>query len=212
MPVLLHLDSSPMGEQSISRQLTREFTRLWREAHPGGEVIYRDIIRTDIPVIDAEWVAANYTSSESRTAHQHRVLELSTELTQELLDADEYVFGLPLHNWGSTAGFKLWADQIVRFGRTMQITSSGMKGMLDGKRLTAFLTAGRRYGRGWEDPARNHLEPWLRTFFENLGIRDMRLIFIDGTGAVSRGKVDIRAFLEPHIRSLRPLFECALPS
>ena len=138
--------------------------------------------------------------------HQHRILALSTELTQELLDADEYVFGVPLHNWGPIASFKLWADQIVHFGRTIKITNSGLEGLLSGKRLTVLMTAGRRYGHSLENPARNHLEPWLRTFFENLGIRQMQLIFADGTGAIRRGKIDTAAYLAPHFASLRTLF------
>jgi FMN-dependent NADH-azoreductase len=201
-----------MGDRSVSRQLTREFTSLWRKANPGGDVIYRDVTRFCIPTIDEEWVAANYTSSKSRTPHQHGILALSTDLTQELLDADEYVLGVPLHNWGPASAFKLWADQIVHFGRTMQITPSGLRGMLDKKRLTIFMTAGRRYGRGFENPSRNHLEPWLRTFFENLGICDMRLIFIDGTAAIRRGEVDIAGFLTPHIASVRSLFSDAVTS
>jgi FMN-dependent NADH-azoreductase len=206
MPVLLHLDSSPMGDQSISRHLTREFTRLWREANPGGHVIYRDITRIPIPIVDAEWVGANYTPRESRTLHQNGILALSTAFTQELLEAEEYVFGVPLHNWGPASSFKLWTDQIVHFGRTMQITPSGLKGMLDRKRLTVFMTAGRRYGQGLEDPSRNHLEPWLRTFFESLGIRNIRMVFVDGCAAVRRGEVDMAGFLAPHLASLPSLF------
>lgn len=211
MSVLLHLDSSPMGERSVSRRLTCEFTRLWRLANPAGDVIERDLTRICIPPVDAEWVAANYTPQELRTERQHRVLALSTELTQELLDADEYVLGVPLHNWGPASAFRLWADQIVQFGRTMQITRSGTKGMLGAKRLTALMTAGRRYGRGFEDPSRNHLVPWLRTFFENLGIVDMRLVFIDGTAAILRGEVDPARFLAPHMASLHAQFAKSLP-
>jgi FMN-dependent NADH-azoreductase len=210
MPVLLHLDSSPMGEQSISRRLTSEFARLWQSANPHGKITYRDITATSIPAVSAEWVAANYTPVEARTPEQHRILSASTELTQELLDADECVLGVPLHNWGPPAVFKLWIDQIVRFGLTMQITPRGLQGMVHGKRLTIFLAAGRRYGRGFEDPAKNHLEPWLRTFFEDLGIRDMRVILIDGTAAIRRGQTNTESFLAPHIESVHALFANAL--
>jgi FMN-dependent NADH-azoreductase len=206
MPVLLHLDSSPMREASISRRLTREFARVWREANPRGHVIYRDVTTIDIPLIDAEWVEANYTPRESRTPEQQRILALSTELAQELLDADEYVLGVPLHNWGPSSSFKLWSDQIMNFGKTVQITPSGLKGTLNGKRLTIVIAAGRRYGHGFEDPSKNHLEPWLRTFFGNLGIDDMRIILVDGTAVIRRGKLDMASFLAQHIQSVRSLF------
>jgi FMN-dependent NADH-azoreductase len=207
MAALLHLDSSPMGDQSISRNLSREFASLWRNANPQGTVIYRDVTAIDIPAVNADWVGANYTPVELRSPEQRRILELSTLLAQELLDAQEYAFGIPLHNWGPPSSFKLWADQIVCFGKTVQVTSSGLKGMLEGKRLNVFISAGRRYGNGLEDPAKNHLEPWLRTFFEDLGIRDIRVLMVDGTAAIRRGKVDPACFLEPHIRSLRAFFE-----
>jgi len=195
-----------MGEHSISRHLTGEFTRLWRGTNPQGDVIYRDITTINIPVVNAAWIAANYTPQESRTPEQHRILALSTELSQELLEADEYVFGVPLHNWGAASSFRLWADQIVRFGRTMQITPSGLKGMLYGKRLTVFISAGRRYGRSFEDSSKNHLEPWLRTFFGDLGIQQMRVVLVDGTAAILRGETDMATFLRPHIASVRSLF------
>ena len=122
-----------MGEDSISRRLTREFTRRWRLVNPRGQVISRDLAATHIPVIDAAWVAANYTPVESRNQQQNDPLALSTELSGELLDADEYVIGVPMHNWGPSASLKLWADQIVRFGRTTLLTPAGLKA-LDKKR------------------------------------------------------------------------------
>ena len=39
MPTLLHLAST----SSISRELTREFMRTWKAAHPDGKVMYRDL-------------------------------------------------------------------------------------------------------------------------------------------------------------------------
>jgi FMN-dependent NADH-azoreductase len=195
-----------MGEDSISRHLTREYARLWRKENPRGGVIYRDVTAIDIPVVNAEWVAANYAPIQLRTSEQHRILALSTELSHELLDADEYVLGVPMHNWGPSSGFKLWADQIVQFGKTVQITPSGLKGLLVGKRLTIFMTTGRRYGHCFEDPSKNHLEPWLRTFFGNLGIRDMQLFPVEGTAAIRRGETNIASFLAQHIESVRSLF------
>ncbi len=206
MPVLLHLDSSPMGKESVSRHLTREFTRLWQISNPRGEVIYRDLAAMHIPVVDAAWVVANYTPEESRTSEQQRLLALSTELVNELLRADEYVMGVPMHNWGPSSSFKLWSDQIVRFGKTLRLTRSGMEGMLTEKHLTMFVAAGRFYGKGNEDPAHNHLAPWIQTFFNSLGLRDIRISFVHGTAAIRFGKINLADFLAPHIASVRGLF------
>ena len=51
MPTLLHIDASPRGDRSISRQLTREFAAAWKEANPEGQVIYRDLGRDPVPLV-----------------------------------------------------------------------------------------------------------------------------------------------------------------
>lgn len=48
MSTLLHIDSSPMGEDSISRKLTAGFAQRWRTAHPQGRIVYRDLAATNI--------------------------------------------------------------------------------------------------------------------------------------------------------------------
>jgi FMN-dependent NADH-azoreductase len=84
-------------------------------------VVYRDVTEIDIPAVNADWVRANYTPEELRSPQRQRILALSTEFAQELIDADEYAFGVPLHNWGPPSHFKLWADRIMHFGKTMQV-------------------------------------------------------------------------------------------
>ena len=54
MPTLLHLDSSPL-ESSISRELTREFVKTWKAAHPDGAVIERDLAAQPPMPINAAW-------------------------------------------------------------------------------------------------------------------------------------------------------------
>lgn len=212
MPILLHIDSSPMGEDSISRRLTAEFVQRWRRAHPRGEVISRDLTTIAIPVVDAAWISANLTPRESRIQRQNAILALSTEFTRELLDADEYVIGIPMHNWGPSSSFKLWADQIVRFEETVIATPSGTKGTLGTKRITFVLAAGRRYDLATADAPINHLEPWLKTFFGNLGVRDMKFVVADGTAEVKYGKTNRATFLVRHIEAVQSLFADATPS
>ena len=61
MSTLLHIDSSPLYGQSVSRELTAAFVTQWKAAHPDGKVIDRDLNATALPPINAEWVGAVYT-------------------------------------------------------------------------------------------------------------------------------------------------------
>lgn len=196
---LLRIDSSPMGEAAISRRLTKEFARRWLTTNPRGTVITRDLAKTAIPVIDAAWVTANYTPKESRTPEQNALLKLSTELIAELLKADEYVIGIPIHNWGPPSSFKLWVDHIVT-------PTSNSEKPLTGKRATFIIAAGRVYASGLQDVSKNHVVPWLRTLFGSLGIAAMQFILVDGTWEANSGKIDRETFLMPHIEAIQALF------
>ncbi|HXK02854.1 MAG TPA: NAD(P)H-dependent oxidoreductase [Verrucomicrobiae bacterium] len=198
MATLLHVDSSPIGEASITRELTREFVRRWRDANPRGRVIERDLAKIAIPVIDEAWIAANLTAHEARTPEQREILRLSAELVRELLAADEYVMGIPMHNCGPSAAFKLWVDHIV--------TPLGRSAPLDGKRVTFLIATGSPYRPGTENACKYLLEAWLRNLFGYLGIRDMRFIIAGSAAAVRHRTVDRTAFLQPHIAAMDELF------
>ena len=133
-PTLLHIDSSPLYRRSVSRELTAAFVSQWEASHPGGRVVYRDLNATAIPPVTAEWVGAVYTPQESRTAQQKELLALSDSLLAELEQTNEYVIGVPMHNFGVPAALKLWIDQIVRVGRTFTCADGTPKGLLVGKR------------------------------------------------------------------------------
>lgn len=53
MTKLLVVETSPRGDHSISRNMTRCFVAEWRTAHPDGEVVERDLMETDLKFIDA---------------------------------------------------------------------------------------------------------------------------------------------------------------
>ena len=97
MPTLLHIDSSPMGEASISRCLTREFVQRWRSANPRGKVISRDLTAIAIPVIDTA-LDLRGTIRPGNRARGNRTTfsrSLQTRPTSERIQAGLYVIGVP---------------------------------------------------------------------------------------------------------------------
>lgn len=197
---LLRVDSSPMGENAISRLLTAEFVRLWMDSNPTGSVIKRDLMTTPMPVVSSAWVSINYTEEKARTQQQNQIFKQSKELIAELLDADECVLGMPMHNWGPPSNFKLWVDHIVT-----PATKSTWP--LRDKRVTCMIAAGGVYSPGSRDASKNYLVPWLSTVFGALGAGEMRFIMADGTKEVNNtGRIDRATFLAPHLETIRALF------
>jgi FMN-dependent NADH-azoreductase len=209
MSTLLRVDSSPFpGEASFSRQLTSEFKARWIQAQPGGRVIERDLAKTNLAPLSAELIAAIYTPESSRTAEQNALLSTSDELIAELQAADEYVFGVSMHNFSIPSSLKLWIDQVARVGKTFSYEGGAPKGLLNGKKATFLVATGGVYEQGTPMAAFNHIEPYLRSVFGFLGVKDVTFINASGTSRARSG-VDRATILRPALESIHAQFQAA---
>ena len=202
MSTLLKLDSSPMGDRSTSRKLTTKFAESWLKTHPGGKVIERDLATLNLPVVDAFWVGAVYTPESSRTPDQIKALAASDSLINNLKQADEYVFGVPMHNFSIPSTLKLWIDQIVRAGKTFSYGETGPKGLLTGKKDTLLLASGGEYGKGSAMASFDFVTPYLLTVLGFIGITDVTIIAASGTAQLMSGKLDPQTFLAPSLEKV----------
>ena len=202
MPTLLHIDSSPLYGRSVSRELTGAFVAQWKSSHPDGTVIERDLNSTSIPPVTADWVGAVYTPETARTPQQKELLSLSDSLIAELEQADEYVFGVPMHNFGVPAVLKLWIDQISRVGRTFSYAGGTPKGLLVGKKATFIIATGGMYDAQTQMASFNFVEPYLRSVFGFLGVTDATFLTAGGTAVLNQGH-DRNAFLAPHLQAVQ---------
>jgi len=208
MPTLLHVNSSPLYGHSVSRQLSDSFVAQWKSSHPGATVIERDLTATSILPINAAWVGAVYTPEESHTPEQKQILSLSDSLLAELKQADEYVFGVPMHNFGIPAALKLWVDQICRVNKTFSYADGKPKGLLVGKKATFLIATGGIYDAQTQMASFNFVEPYLRTLFGFLGVTDATFLTAGGTMALNHGQ-DRETFLAPHLRAVAAQVQAA---
>jgi FMN-dependent NADH-azoreductase len=209
MPTLLVIDSSPLAEASISRQLTAEYAQSWKTVNPAGKVTTRDLTSTSIPPVNAAWVGAAYTPEDARTPEQRNLLALSDRLIAELQTADEYVLGVPMHNFSVPSTLKLWIDQIARVNETFSYATGSPVGLLTGKKATVVITSGGKYDAGTAMGSLNFVEPYLRTVFGFLGVTDTTFVHAGGASALNYGKVDRKTFLQPHVDFIRAQFKAA---
>jgi FMN-dependent NADH-azoreductase len=202
MPTLLHIDSSPIYGRSVSRELTGAFVTQWKASHPDGTIVDRDLNATPISPINADWVAAVYTPEGARTPEQRKLLTLSDTLLDELDRADEYVIGVPMHNFGVPSVLKLWIDQIARVGRTFSYDGGTPKGLIIGKKATFIVATGGVYDAQTQMASFNFVEPYLRSVFGFLGVTDATFLTAGGTMALNYGK-DRDVFLAPHLQAVQ---------
>jgi FMN-dependent NADH-azoreductase len=179
MATLLHIDSSGKGSMSVTRPLTAYFADQWKAANPDGKIIYHDLLKSELQFVNEEIVGAYYTPEDKQTDHQKSVVAKSNQFTQELLEADTYVFGVPMYNFTVPAVFKAYLDLTVRAGKTFSYVDGVPKGLLQNKRLIVVSSSGADYS---EPPmsAYNFVEPYLRVIYGFQGVSDITVISAPG--------------------------------
>jgi FMN-dependent NADH-azoreductase len=205
MPTLLQIDSSP-SPRSVSRELTAEYVKKWKEANPQGTVVVRDLVQNPPAPVNSAWIGAAFIPANARTAEQNAALSLSEELIDELLSADEIVIGVAMHNFSIPSSLKLWIDQVVRVGRTFSREQNGYVGFVTGKKATILQASGGDFSESSPLSAYNHADTYLAAVFGFLGVTDLKVIKASGTAALFDPQTDRVAFLKPVIEKVDAVF------
>ncbi len=192
MTRLLVVETSPRGDHSISRNLTRRFVAKWQAAHPDGQVVDRDLMETDLPFVNAPWLQAYFTPSEQHSPEMREALRLSDELVAELLAADHLVIATPVYNYNVPAALKAWIDHIVRKGMTLGVDGSGL---VIGKKATVLLASGGVYTEGSPIRDRDIATQYLRLILRVIGVTDVTFIAGGNAKAVDLGEIGMEDFV-----------------
>ncbi len=193
MPKLLVVEASPRGEHSISRNLASRFVEDWKEAHPGGEVMERDLAKMTLPYVNLPWLGASLTPAEKHTPEMQEVLTLSNELVDELLIADHIAISTPVYNYNIPANLKSYVDHIVRKGRTLGMAGEGL---VHGKQCTVLMASGGVYTEGSPIRDRDIATMYLRLILKVIGIEDVTFIAAGGSKVVDLGEKSREEFLD----------------
>ncbi|MEH2078903.1 MAG: FMN-dependent NADH-azoreductase [Nostoc sp.] len=190
---ILHIDSSPRGERSHSRELSKEFVSGWRAAHPEDAIAYRDLGHHPVPHVDEPWIAAAFSPPETHTPELTEAIRISDELVDEFLAADRYVFGVPMYNFNIPSTFKAYIDQIVRINRTVALDAQGFKGLVEGKKAVIITARGGDFSATSPFLAYDFQEPYLRAIFGFIGITDIQFI---NANTLNEGDARTQSLLE----------------
>lgn len=191
MRTLLQIKTSLFHDGQSSR-LANAFVQRWRQAHPGGEVIVRNLTADPVPHLTAERFGAFVTEPAERTPAQAEAAACSDALIDELARADDVVLGLPMYNFGIPSTLKAYFDHVARAGVTFRYTGQGPEGLLTGKRVYVFAARGGIY-RG--TPLDTQTD-YVRNFLGFLGMQQVEFVYAEGL-AMSDGRKD-QALLDAH--------------
>lgn len=180
---LLHLDSSILGETSVSRSLSAAAVKRLQELYPGIQVTYRDLVAQPLPHLELSYLPQKYPLAGAAVDHdpseQHR--HVSEAILDEFLASDIVVIGSPMYNFTVPTQLKAWIDRIVIAGRTFRYTPEGqLIGLASDKRVICTLSRGGFYGKETGYRANEHLETYLASIFGYIGVTRLEFIIAEG--------------------------------
>ena len=189
---LLHIDSSALGNHSVSRGLTADVVAQVRSARPDTSVRYRDLAAQPLP----HWAPAADASDPAAL--------LGNEVMDEFLAADVIVLGAPMYNFGIPSQLKAWIDRIMVAGKTFRYTANGPEGLAGGKRVIVASSRGGFYSEGTAGAVMDFQENYLRAVFGFVGITDVEFVRAEGVAVSAEHKQQALATARDAIGTLLP--------
>lgn len=190
---LLHIDSSALGANSVTRDLSATVVARWQDAVPGLSVQYRDLDANPVPHLTGGSLAG---ANPEEAADAAAVVE-------QFLAADVIVIGAPMYNFGIPSTLKAWIDRIAVAGKTFRYTENGPEGLAGGKKV---IVASGRGGLHNGAPS-DFQEPYLTFVLGFLGITDLEFVRAEGVAYSPEHRVKAIAVAKDSIQA--PLAQAA---
>lgn len=170
---LFRLDASIRVEGSRSRELADIVEREWLSANPDSGVIRRNVGTEPIPsTLWGTAAFAGYTPEAGRTPDQREAVRLATELADELLAAEAFVFAVPLYNYGVSQHFKSWVDMIITDPRFNPAEASAIAG----KPAILVTVHGGYYAEGTPRHGWDHATAWMQRILADVWGLDLNTV------------------------------------
>lgn len=173
---ILRVDTSLFGDSGVSTELNQALVEQLVARLGTAHVTHRNLAKQPLPHFSAEAVAAISSPAEQRTPEQAQLAAWADELIAEVQGADILVVAAPMYNFGVPSTLKAWIDFIARAGVTFRYTESGPVGLLLNKTVYVVTTRGGVH----KGEATDSQVPYLQTYFNFLGITDVRFIYAEG--------------------------------
>ena len=199
---LLHIDSSILAANSVSRALTAQIAAKWQASHPGTTVDYLDLATHSPSHLSVDSLGFRMPPGAAELSDvQKSENAISEALVSQFLAADVIVIGAPLYNFSIPSQLKAWIDRVAQVGRTFKYTEKGPQGLAGGKTVIVASTRGGVYSTSEGGRAMEHQESYLQTVFGFFGITDVRFVRAEGlsmgdaakTQALEAAALEIRA-------------------
>jgi FMN-dependent NADH-azoreductase len=200
MKKILHIISSPKGQNSFSIKLGDAIVNKIIDANPGSTVMVRNLTVNPFPHLEEATITAFYTPAENHTPANKTALKHSDEAIAEIMDADIIVMGSPMWNFGIPSVLKAWIDHIARAGITFKYSEAGPEGLVKGKVVYVAMASGAVYSEG-PYQAFDFVSTYLKAVLGFLGMTDLTVFRVEGSAYAGQAETALQKGIDSIVLS-----------
>ena len=182
-PRLLHVEASPRGGRSASRQVAHAFLDAWKKRHPGGAIDVLNVWTTELPAFDGEALDAKYAGLEGRehSTGQARVWQEINVLADRFRRANVVLLSVPMWNFGIPYRLKHLIDAVSQKDVLFTFDEQGLLGLLGGRRAVVVNARGVGLGPDFPREELDYQQRYMTAWLQMIGIRDISHIEVEKT-------------------------------
>ena len=182
MTNLLYINASPRGDVSAANQASHIFT----DALPDSVQVNRlDLFEAHLPEVTLEITAAKMKFAMGLDLDDEEARQWSTitNLVSQFLEADSYLFAIPMWNFSIPYKLKQYIDLITHPGLTFTSDENGPKGLASGP-ATLIYSRGGDYSpkEGKPDPF-DFQSPYMNAWTRLVGLDPVSEVLVQRTMA-----------------------------
>jgi FMN-dependent NADH-azoreductase len=174
---ILHIDSSILGANSVSRTLTAQIVERQKTLHPALDVVYLDLAAQAPLHLSPAHIGAMFGQAPSDPVVIADIAA-AAPFVDQVLAADVIVIGAPMYNFTIPTQLKAWIDRVLERGRTFKYSAEGVPvGLVPaGKKVIIASTRGGAYAEGSPLAFLDHQESLLKAALGFIGLTDVTII------------------------------------
>ncbi|TDO20809.1 FMN-dependent NADH-azoreductase [Pedobacter duraquae] len=195
MKKILHIISSPKGDNSYSTKLGNAVVDKILDANPGSTVTVDDLTKKPYPHLEEATLAAFFTPADEQTDKNKLALKHSDLAVAEILKADILVISTPLWNFGIPSALKAWIDHIARAGVTFRYSEAGIEGLIKNKTVYIAMSSGAVFSSGPYE-SMDFVSTYLKGILGFLGMTEQKVFRVEGSAYTGQAEIALQRGLD----------------
>jgi FMN-dependent NADH-azoreductase len=183
MSNILLIQSSP-NPKSVSSMVAEKLVDHLKTSE--SKVTIRKLDNNKVKHFDTEMLSHFWTPKDKLNDKQKDILQLSTNMIQELKDNDIIVIATPLHNFMVSSSLKSWVDHVVKAGETFKYVNGKPTGLLSNKTVYLVVASGGVYP---DLASGDFATAYIKHVMNFIGLTDVRVVKAEGLAFTQMDKV-----------------------